>query len=311
MPSGGTSEAGEGTSIVGSGIVNRNAITRSPASACTSAPGRAGLGRRGTARKRSRCAAPPRTAGRRGSPGASPSSRAATSVRGTAEASGCARGRDQRAEVVDEVPDAARRRASAPTSPASRCRACRSGCGRRGSSTSGSACRTPRARSRGFVGFTPAGTVRHDAAAVDAVARGAERAVVDEAARRALVGLGRARAAPRSRAPVAPSRAPRATAASPNPASSKRSACPASRNASTTSTIGQSDLFAERRERDHRGAADAGRDRLEQVLRRRRAVRRRHEPEGLALEVARRGLEEPRRDALAVAALAVAGRAVA
>ena len=45
MLSGGASEVGEGTSMVGSGITKRNAMTRSPASACTSAPRRARLAR--------------------------------------------------------------------------------------------------------------------------------------------------------------------------------------------------------------------------------------------------------------------------
>ena len=75
--------------MVGSGIVKRNAITRSPASACTSAPGGPGsLSWKGAKAIQVRGAAAKR--GSSGESGASPSRRFATSVRGTAEAIGCA-----------------------------------------------------------------------------------------------------------------------------------------------------------------------------------------------------------------------------
>ena len=260
-----------------------------------------------------RRAAPSRTAGRRETPGPAPSSFAATSVRGTAERRGTG-------------PSAGSACAGSGRGPRPR--------SRRGSATEvagiavpgiphrtrskrfrdvGICFRTPRARSRGLVGLTPTGTVVGITPRPSMPwQRRAQRPVVDRAREP------RSRTSPASpglRPPPGPASSSRSRPRSPppaNPPSSKRIADSlAARNASTTSTIGHNVSSPS----DANGiiavppipvAID-----LEEVLRRRRAVRGRHEAERLLLEVARRRLEEPRRDALPVAALSVARRAVA
>ena len=306
MPSGGTSDVADGTSMVGSGIMNRNAITRSPASACTSAPGGPGS----LSWKGAKPIQMVRAVAKRGSSGESgtaPSRRFATSVRGTARRSAARRPGSTRGGS-GRGPRRRGRRGFARRSPASRSPACRDGCGRRGSSKSGSgAARHERGLAASWASRPPAPTregvrgrrCRDTTRTAPGSGRGRARCSRRSPASRAVIRYGGLRLGELGEDCLAP-----------NPASSNRLRIPWRRNASTTSTMGQ------------RTSSPSGANGIIAVppipvamVSKRSfgegAVRRRDESEGLLREVPRRGLEEPRGDALAVAALAVAGSAVA